>query len=137
MLRFTIGDPLRQLRSARYTIREMRLRIRSFRRLVTLALPCWLLGGPLAATLQSVAVCPHHDAMPSSMHQGAGSTAPCWCPNMAGSATAQVPTLPAAPEHAASGFTVPTVTEIIRPQAVTLPSSPSFAPSPPPPNAIV
>src|SRR5262245_14794691 len=65
---------------------EMRLHVRSFRRLVTLALPCWLVGGPLAGTLQSVAACPHHDTMPSPMEHDAGSRAPCWCPNMSGAA---------------------------------------------------
>jgi len=116
----------------------MRLRLRSFRRLVPLALPCWLLGGPLASTLQSVAACPHHDTMPSSMVHGAGTQAPCWCPDMSGAAAVELPTLPAAtPGQTVLGIPDPSVTAVSHPQSVALPASPSFAPTPPPPNALV
>jgi len=57
---------------------------------------------------------------------------------MAGTATAELPTLPAStPEHAVADFAVPIVSDMIAPQSITLPSSPSFAPTPPPPNSIV
>ena len=114
----------------------MRLHVRSFRRLVTLALPCWLVGGPLAGTLQSVAACPHHDTMPSPMEHDAGSTAPCWCPNMSGAALAAVPTLPAAnpePTGPTTGLLIIAVDPQL--QSLAVPDSPSFPPTPPPPNA--
>jgi len=115
---------------------RMRLRLASFRRLVTLALPCWLLGGPLASTLQSVAVCPHHDAMPSPMGHGAGTQAPCWCPDMSGAAAVELPTLPAAtPEPTGPTISLPVVAIALPLQSLPLPESPSFPPTPPPPNA--
>ena len=115
---------------------EMRLRLRAFRRLVPLALPCWLLGGPFAATLQSVAACPHHDAMPSSMDHGAGSRAPCWCAGMSGAVTIEVPTLPAASLESGTLITgVAAVAIVLDLQSLTPPESPSFPPTPPPPNA--
>jgi hypothetical protein len=120
----------------RRTLREMRLRVHSFRRLVPLALPCWLLGGPLAATLQSVAACPHHDTMPSTMGHGAGTQAPCWCPNMSGAAAVEVPTLPAVtPEPSGPILNLPVIAVLLPLQSLTLPESPSFPPTPPPPNA--
>lgn len=113
----------------------MPLRLRSFRRLVVFALPCWLLGGPLATTLQSIAACPHHDMMPSSMQHGSGSQAPCWCPDMSGAAAAELPTVaPATLEHITALTPLRAVTAVPRPSAVSLPPSPSFAPTPPPPN---
>ncbi len=114
----------------------MRFRLRSFRRLVPLALPCWLLGGPLATTLHSVAACPHHDAMPSSMDHGSGTKAPCWCADMSGAAALEVPTLSAAePESAAPITSHPVVAVALPLQSLALPDSPSFPPAPPPPNA--
>jgi hypothetical protein len=114
----------------------MRLRLRTFRRLVVVALPCWMLGGPLAATLQSVAACPH-DAMPSSMHHGQGSEAPCWCPDMAGAGAIELPTLPASTTEPAVTITAAAaVTRVTRPESIALPPSPSFAPTPPPPNSL-
>ncbi len=114
----------------------MRLRLRSFRRLVPLALPCWLLGGPLASTLQSVAVCPHHEAMPPSMGHGAGTQAPCWCAGMSGAAVIKVPTLPAtAPTSSGPISSLPVIAVDLPLQSLALPDSPSFPPTPPPPNA--
>jgi hypothetical protein len=114
----------------------MQLRLRSFRRLIPLALPCWLLGGPLASTLQSVAACPHHDTMPSSMGHGAGTQAPCWCSNMSGAAAVEVPTLLAATlEPTGPAIGLPIVTVELPLKSLALPESPSFPPTPPPPNA--
>ncbi|HET9707444.1 MAG TPA: hypothetical protein VFP39_03980 [Gemmatimonadales bacterium] len=114
----------------------MRLRLRAFRRLVTLALPGWLLGGPLASTLQSMAACPHHDAMPASMDHGAGTQAPCWCAGMSGATAVEVPTLPAAtPESTGPILSLSIVFVSLQRQSPMLPESPSFPPTPPPPNA--
>ena len=118
-------------------MRGMRLRIRSFRRLVILALPCWLVGGPLAATLQGLASCPHDQAMRGPMHHNGGSEAPCWCPDMGGPGAVELPTVPAAsPEPATMLATAPIWTEAAAVGSIPLPTSPSFAPTPPPPNQL-
>ena len=109
----------------------MPMRLRSFRRLVTLALPCWLLGGPLASTLQSVAACPHQGAM----HHDTGSQAPCWCSDMSGVAAIETPNIPAAlPEPAERLDVVLWFQTLSAPRSRLVPSSPAFPPTPPPPN---
>lgn len=113
----------------------MRLTVRSGRRLFALAFACWVMAVPLTSFARDAALC-RHRAMHQDMSPRDSSGAPCWCSDMAGNATpiaAETPSLPAdlvvmpaGPRSAGS---------IALPRAGSPPTSPSYAPTPPPPNA--
>jgi hypothetical protein len=116
--------------------------MRSTPRLVlfTLAAACWLAAGPGGTTTRALLACHHHAA-----HHAAGggghhsfpvpSDGPCFCDEMTGVLDLVVSTAVPTPPLALPAVAAP-------PRAVVdsllfpLPPSPSFAPAPPPPNAV-
>ena len=101
-----------------------------------LAALCWLAVGPGGATLQGVLACRHH-AMHQS-HQGHGKApadGPCFCGEMTGSADLALSAALPAPLPAAAATALPERT-LIYPCLFPLPPSPSFSPTPPPPNRL-
>jgi hypothetical protein len=114
----------------------MRFGFRLVRRLIVLALPCWLAAGPLAVVVRSLVLCRHHEVV--HHHQGHGAPqpdAPCYCDQMTGglhTALAAPEAVPAPPMTALPALDV-------RSSAVyaahdPLPPSHSRAPTSPPPN---
>ena len=111
----------------------MSIRMNVFRRLVALALPCWFAAGPLTSVVQSTAACRQHTAMHHRMHHDA----PCWCDEMTGGSSTVVPTAPAVPPEPVV-LNIPASSLIrVTPRALPRPTSPDFAPSPPPPNGLL
>jgi hypothetical protein len=104
--------------------------------LFALAAACWLVAGPGGATLQGVLACRHH-AMHQSHpgHGGAPAGGPCYCGEMTGSADLAVSVALPAPLPAPSAIKMPVGTVTYR-SLFSLPPSPSFAPTPPPPNGV-
>ena len=104
------------------------------RRLFALTFACWVMAAPLTSFALDAALC-RHRAMHQDMSSGDSSGAPCWCDDMAGHTTliaTETPSLPAdrillpaGPRPAGS---------ITLPLTGSPPASPSYAPSPPPPN---
>ena len=111
----------------------MRLLLRLSRRSFVLALPCWIMAVPLATLAQNASVCRHQ--MSQGMRHHGPSDAPCWCADMAGGATLLAPEAPAVPVEAAPipGSQIPTPSRAPA-SVVTVPPSPSYPPTPPPPN---
>lgn len=105
-------------------------------RVFTFAAACWLAAGPGGVTAQALLACRHHATHQS--HQGHGGTpasGPCFCGEMTGALDLAVST--AAPTPATP--TVTLVARVAEPPALSLfplPTSPSFAPVPPPPNGV-
>lgn len=113
----------------------MRFALRSGRRLFALGFSCWVMAVPLTSFTRDAALC-RHRAMHQGMRPGDPSHAPCWCSDMTGNATpiaAEMASLPADLILMPAG-PVPGLA-IALPLAASLPASPSFAPTPPPPNA--
>lgn len=107
------------------------LRPRSwYRRALTLALSCVLVGGPTVTLAWSASFCPHHHAM---QHQHG----PCFCDRMVGDAPMDVASpvvLPAPLETLA----VPGPHTSVAPGGEPArPASPAFAPGHPPPKPLV
>lgn len=105
-------------------------------RLSVLALLCWGAALPLTTFVQSSVVC-RDRTMHERMHHGSPSEAPCWCSSMTGGAIpigAEAPSLPAGTIVLAA-WPLPRRTFPMPPPA-SLPLSPSYAPTPPPPNAV-
>jgi hypothetical protein len=112
----------------------MRFALRSGHRLFALAFACWVMAVPLTSFARDAALC-RHRAMHQDMSPGDSSGAPCWCSDMAGHVTliaAETPSLPAdlilVPAGPRSGGT------ITLQLTGSLPASPAYAPTPPPPN---
>jgi hypothetical protein len=104
------------------------------RRCIALALPCWIVAAPVATFAQNAAAC-RHQAMHQGMHHGMPGHAPCWCGDMTGNAALLASDAPALP----SDWTVLPSGAAPLGTVITLPSdappiSPSYAPTPPPPN---
>lgn len=116
----------------------MRSRLRLLRGLVAVALPCWFVTGPLSVTLQGVAACRHHVAQHQGMrhHRAPDAPAPpCWCDDMTGGGASLAPIAPALlPGPTVAPVAVPLAIVRVAPGPTPLPDSPSFAPTPPPPN---
>jgi hypothetical protein len=113
----------------------MRSALRSGRRLFALTFACWVMAVPLTSFARDAALC-RHRAMHQDMSSRDSSGAPCWCSDMAGDATlfaAETPSLPAdlILLPAAPLFTGP----VALPLTGSPPASPTYAPTPPPPNA--
>jgi hypothetical protein len=93
------------------------------------------MGVPLASFALDASLC-RHRAMHQDMSPGTPSDAPCWCSDMTGNATliaAETPSLPAELILLPAG-SLPSWS-IGLPLTGSLPASPSYAPTPPPPNA--
>jgi hypothetical protein len=114
----------------------MRFGLRLIRRGAVLALPCWIVAAPVVVSAQHAAEC-RHLAMHQTMHRGGPEQAPCWCDDMAGTTAVFAPEAPALPaiqivlpDHATPGSApLPSRTD-------SPPASPSYAPTPPPPNGL-
>ena len=113
----------------------MRFALRSARRLFALTFSCWVMAVPLTSFARDAALC-RHRAMHQDMSPGDPSGAPCWCSDMTGNdalIAAETPSLPAdlilLPASPLSGRAI-TLTLTGSP-----PASPSYTPTPPPPNA--
>jgi hypothetical protein len=112
----------------------MRFPLRSVRRLLALAFSCWVIAVPLTSFARDAALCRHlamHEGMPPDDRSGA----PCWCSDMTGNTTpiaAETPSLPADNILLPAGA-VPRQA-IAMPFTGSHPPSPSYAPTPPPPN---
>jgi hypothetical protein len=105
------------------------------RRCIALALPCWIVAAPVATFAQNAAAC-RHQAMHQGMHHGTPSRAPCWCGDMTGNTASLATEAPALPAH---WSVVPDAVALTAPIALpsdAMPISPSFAPTPPPPNEL-
>ena len=119
-----------------YNVGAMRFGSRPFRRLVVLALPCWLAGGPLAGVVRSLALCQHHEVV--HHHQGHGAPspdAPCYCDQMTGglhTALAATEAFPAPATTVVPALDVRTIA--VHVTNASLPPSCSRVPTPPPPN---
>lgn len=112
----------------------MRSALRSGRRLFALTFACWVMAAPLTSFALDAALC-RHRAMHQDMAPRDSSGAPCWCSDMAGNATliaAERPSLPADLILLPAG--PPPGGAITLPLTGSPPASPSYAPTPPPPN---
>jgi len=104
--------------------------------LFTLAAACWLAAGPGGATLQGVLACRHHATHQSHPgHRGAPADGPCFCGEMTGSADLVLSVAVPAPLPASPAIAMPEQA-LIDPSLFPLPPSPSFSPTPPPPNGL-
>lgn len=112
----------------------MRSVLRSGRRLFGLAFACWVMAAPLTSFARDAALC-RHRAMHQGMAAGDPSGAPCWCSDMAGNAApiaAETLCLPA--DLILISVGAGSETAIAPSGAGSPPASPSYAPTPPPPN---
>jgi len=102
-----------------------------------LAAACWLAGGPGGATVDALIACRHHLAHQAHAgHAGAPTDGPCFCGEMTGGAELAVSA--ALPAQLPVGPVVAIALRTSSPAVpFPLPPSPSFAPEPPPPNALV
>lgn len=129
-----LGFGLRRETLVAYTIPVMRLGMAIVPRLVRLALACWLVAAPVTVFAQNAAAC-RHLAMHQGMHGSGPSKTPCWCGDMTGNTTLLVPEAPALPSiGAAIPCHTPPVNAWLAPRSDSPPASPSYAPTPPPPN---
>jgi len=104
--------------------------------LFAFAAACWLAAGPGGATLQGVLACRHHAMhQPHQGHGKAPADGPCFCGAMTGSADLALSAALPAPLPAAAASALPERT-LIYPCRFPLPPSPSFSPTPPPPNGL-
>jgi hypothetical protein len=110
--------------------------LRSARRLIAFAFACWAIAAPLTSYARNSLLC-RHQAMHQGMQHGTRSSAPCWCNDMTGSGplilteTASLPAdLIRMPDNPAPRLT------IVAPPIASPPPSPSYAPTPPPPNEL-
>jgi len=104
--------------------------------LFTLAAACWLAAGPGGATLQAVLACRHHALHQSHPgHTGAPKDGPCFCGQMTGSADLALSVAVPAPLPASPAIALPGQVPMY-PPVFPLPPSPSFSPTPPPPNGL-
>lgn len=112
----------------------MRLGLRLIRRCTVLALPCWIVAAPVAVFAQNAAAC-RHNAMHQGMHAGGPSDAPCWCDDMSGSTPLLAPEAPGLPSIRTPlpCGTAPAAAPVTL-RSDSPPASPSYAPTPPPPN---
>lgn len=101
------------------------------KRLTVLALAGLLTAGSLGSVLASQAC--QHQAMHHAMQHGAADR-PCWCDQMTGGGTSEQPVVEALPP--VTTVVVSLLPYAVVPLAATVPApeSPSFAPTPPPPN---
>ena len=104
---------------------------------LTLAAACWLAAGPGGLTVREVLVCRHHVAHHMAGHHPASpADGPCLCDQMTGvgldvAVSTAVPT-PLGHDVAIA----PPIADMPRAVPFPIPHSPSFAPTPPPPNAL-
>ncbi len=114
----------------------MRFGLGQFRRLIVLALPCWLAAGPLASSVRSLALCRHDEAVQHYRGHGAQPPdAPCYCDQMTSglhTAFAATEAIPAPATIAVPALDVRTIDVLVIHAA--LPTSHTRAPTPPPPN---
>jgi len=106
--------------------------------LFLLAASCWLTAGPGGVTIQAMIACQHHEThqVPHGDHAGGPSDGPCFCDEMTGGSDLVLS--PAVPTPVvAQPVVTPTIRAQLDPSPVRLPPSPSFAPTPPPPNGLV
>jgi len=104
--------------------------------LFTLAAACWLAAGPGGATLQGVLACRHHATHQSHPgHRGAPADGLCFCGEMTGSADLVLSVAVPAPLPASPAIAMREQVGI-DPSLFPLPRSPSFSPTPPPPNGL-
>jgi len=104
--------------------------------LFTLAAACWLAAGPGGATLQGVLACRHHAVHQSHPGHGAApADGPCFCGEMTGSADLALSVAVPAPLPASPAIATPEQI-LVYPSLFPLPPSPSFSPTPPPPNGL-
>jgi hypothetical protein len=94
-----------------------------------------LIAGSLGSVLASQAC--RHMAMHHALPHGAPADGPCWCDQMTGGGIPLQPIVEALP--ALTPAVTPPVYQAVAPvyRAVVFPKSPSFAPTPPPPNGRV
>jgi hypothetical protein len=103
------------------------------KRLIVLVLPCCFAAGSLGSEMAFQAC--RHAAMHHSMrHHGGPGGGPCWCDDMTGGGVTLQPVVEALPS--ATIVVSSSIQEVVAPidLIVLIPDSPSFAPTPPPPN---
>jgi len=103
--------------------------------LFALAAACWLAAGPGGTTLQAVLACRHHALHQSHPGHGAPTDGPCFCGQMTGSADLALSVAVPAPLPASPAIAMPQQIPVY-PSLFSLPPSPSFSPTPPPPNGL-
>ena len=108
--------------------------------LFTLAATCWLAAGPGGATTRALLACRHHATHHAAGGGGGGhhtlpSDGPCFCGEMTGSADLALSVAVAAPLPASPAIALPEQV-LVYPSLFPLPPSPSFTPTPPPPNSL-
>ncbi len=104
--------------------------------LLALAAACWIAAGPGGMTVQALLAC-RHDATHQSHqgHGGAPANAPCFCGEMTGGSDVAVSA--AVPTPPMPGLTLVVPVRQLPPASLfPLPPSPSFGPTPPPPNRL-
>ena len=104
--------------------------------LFTLAAACWLAAGPGGLTVREVLVCRHHAAHHTAGHHPASpADGPCYCDQMAGALDLAVS--PAVPTPLVPQLAIlPPVAEWSPASRIPFPASPTYSPTPPPPNAL-
>jgi hypothetical protein len=103
--------------------------------LFTLAAACWVAAGPAGVTVREVLLCHHAAHHMGEQHPATPPQGPCFCDQMTGGLDVAVSTAVPTPP-------VPAVT--LRPSVVVAPPaspcssppSPTYSPTPPPPNAL-
>jgi hypothetical protein len=111
------------------------MRTAMWRTLLTLAAVCWLAAGPGGLTVREVLVCRHHAA-----HHMAGQTSSpadgrCVCDQMTGGLDLAVSTAVPTPLGHHVMLRPPVVMPLLA-SRFPRPASPSYSPTPPPPNAL-
>ena len=109
----------------------MRPHLPHLTRLTVLALAGVLAGGSLGSVLASQAC--RHMAAHQAMQHGAAD-GPCWCDQMTGGGLSVQPVVEALPPATTAVTSLVHYVVVASTSAVPVPDSPSFAPTPPPPN---
>jgi len=101
-------------------------------RLFVLALPLYVAAGSFGSTL-ALQAC-RHMAMHHATYHGGPAGAPCWCDEMTGGGLTLQPVAEAVPP--VTTIMTASAPRMIAPamHVVRIPESPSYAPTPPPPN---
>lgn len=108
--------------------------------LFTLAAACWLAAGPGGATTRALLACRHHATHHAAGGGGGGhhtlpSDGPCFCGEMTGSADLALSVAVPAPLTESPAIALPEQL-LVYLSLFPLPPSPSFTPTPPPPNSL-
>ena len=106
-----------------------------WRTLLTLAAVCWLTAGPGGLTVREVLVCRHHMAHHMAGQTSSPADGPCVCDQMTGGLDLAVSSAVPAPLAHDVGLRPPVVAPLPT-SRFPLPASPTYAPTPPPPNAL-